>query len=165
MCYMTYKRNELSTLILIIMKKILLITFVIASMTSCITSIPPRTNIYYADYAVFNENGIFATELSSVNFDYETLGSILVEMREGLTKQKNIETKSDRKSEDDLYSSQKSKYSYTHVIPEDIYQKVCDEIKSRGGNAIVNMKVIYLPANEKKMQLEGWSISGMVIRK
>lgn len=147
------------------MKKILLITFVIASMTSCITSILPRTNIYYADYAVFNANGIFATELSSVNFDYETLGSIMVEMREGMMKQKNTENISDRKYEDDLYSSKVAKYSYTHIIPEDIYQKVCDEIKSKGGNAIVNMKVTYLPSDEKKMQLEGWSISGMVIRK
>lgn len=146
-------------------KHLILATFVITSMTSCITSIPPRTNIYYADYSIFTENGIFATELSSVNFEYQTLGSIMIEMREGMIKQKNTEISSNKEHGDDLYSPKVAKYSYTHVIPEDIYQKVCDEIKSKGGNAIVNMKVIYLPFDKKEMKLEGWSISGMVIRK
>ena len=157
---MTYKRNELSTLILIIMKKLFITLFIALILSSC-ASFKAYTVVDYIDYSVFSQNGIFATELSSVNFDYRAIGSLSVRMYNGTVKKE--QTIEREKRGDDLYSGT-SKNSWKTTIPEEIYQKVCDEIRSKGGNGIVNMKLSLIPM-DKNNPRGGLMVSGMVIRK
>lgn len=142
------------------MKK-LFITLSIALILSSCASFKAYTVVDYIDYGIFSQNGIFATELSSVNFDYQAIGSLSVRMYNGAVKKEPISQKEERG--DELYSGT-SKNSWKTTIPEEIYQKVCEEIKLKGGNGIVNMKLSLIPI-DKNNPRGGLMVSGMVIRK
>lgn len=115
----------------------------------------------YIDYSIFSQNGIFATELGSVNFDYQSIGSISIRMYNGTVKKE--QTSSHDRNGDDLYSNN-SQRTFKTALPDEIYQKVCDEIKAKGGNGIVNMKLSLIPTSKNDPR-SGLMVSGMVIRK
>lgn len=142
------------------MKKHLLLAAFALLLSSC-SAVHQYTTIYYNDYSTFKQNQIYVTELSSVNFTYEALGNITVSMIDGTIK-KSTDTSSNRG--DDLYTGNQSKWQWAEATTEQIYQKVCDIIKEKGGNGIVNMKYTFLP-KDKQTKQGGIIVTGMVIKK
>lgn len=146
------------------MNKLFITLSTVALLLSSCASFKAYTAVDYIDYSVFAHNGIFATELSSANFDYQAIGSLSVRMYNGTVKKGPNQERENRS--DGLYNlySRSPRNSFKTIIPEEIYKKVCEEIKSDGGNGIVNMKLSLIQI-DKSHPFGGLMVSGMVIRK
>ncbi len=143
------------------MKKAFLSLVAIIVLFSSCSTIQRSTTVVYNDYSIFTQNGIYVTELPYVNFDYEALGNITISMMDGTVKKEPTPTK---KGADDVYVGNLSKWQWSEVSYEEIYQSVCDIIKEKGGNGLVNLKYSVIP-KDKKTNQGGIIVSGMVIRK
>lgn len=142
--------------------KFIILGIVAIVFNSCV-SIPMPTyekNAFYVDYSqVSAVYGVFLTEATSVNFDYDPIGSIEVTELSGvITSEQIVE------QVDDIYGKSTKtvkKGEYLYASTESVVSTVAKLAKEKGGDGIINLKIKYVFQNDKP----GYSISGMVIKR
>lgn len=129
-------------------------------------SLTPPTPIRYAshvDYSYFTNKGIFVTESNSVNFEYETLGSLYVECTGGWVKK----NKSNEIDMEDVYMNKMGNYLYAPARVEEAFDLAMVEVIKLQGNGIINLKITpgtYYYANYLT-GVNKITITGMIIKK
>ncbi len=129
--------------------------------TSCTSSVQYLSSEYISifDYWYLQQRDIFVSESNSVNFAYESIGSVVIEVRSGGTQTVNMIN--GRESGQDLSTIQQK-------AREEVIMRLYDELKSLGANGIINVKVDVLPpvpAGKNIYSGPGYSITGMAIKK
>lgn len=140
--------------------------FMASCFTSCVSPSAPYSAVYYFDYTpTVQATGVHFTESYAVSFDYEALGSVMVEDINGAIKK----TDSTREKED-LFAPGIYK-------PNDGYQRVtksgesaltllAEEAKRRGGDYVLNLKIEPRYSGDiDNRTIIGWEASGMVVKR
>lgn len=145
------------------MKRVLYILLLASCLTSCSVKIPYLRSVEFVDYASLSqEYGLFLSESNSVSFDYETIGSVSVTEKSG----HKMGTYS-KKYNDDIYDTSGNKKikmgDYIPATSGSALRLACEQAVLRGGNGIVNIKIVYIPAT--KTSMPGYHVSGMIIKK
>lgn len=130
-------------------------------LSSCVSSIQYLSSEYLSvfDYWYLQQRGMFVSESNSVNFAYEPIGSVVIEVRSGGTQSINI--LSGKASGQSLNTIQQN-------AREEIIIRLYEELKSLEANGIINVKVNILtpvPAGKDIYYGPGYSITGMAIQK
>lgn len=142
----------------------LLLVCLLSALSSCHTPMTHAT--YYIDYQEAGQGKVFITEANSVSFEYEPLGSILVEETSGVVKI-TVPTTEKERNDDSLYGpgpSTKTVTSYSNATAQTALNYAAQEAIRLGGDGIINLK---LSANldSKGRKIETISVSGMVIKR
>ncbi|MDR1810737.1 MAG: hypothetical protein LBR34_10125 [Prevotella sp.] len=138
------------------MKKLLLLALLASAViTGCTTSKPASEVFVFRDYRHFTARGIYVTESNSVNFNYEPIGSVIMEKR-GVAKREG------------------AGQPWMVIMPTfaELAQSVCNKLDSVGANAIINLRIRKLDVDvERISDLQsdvygpGWYVTGMAIKK
>ena len=158
------------------MKKCLLLITSVLVFASCATTQKPApfTPVSMLDYSLLTERGIFVTESNSVGFDYETIGSVLIQGYGGYVKHNDKKGKRERiVTQDDYYIHDegfpitKGKYQYIEPSLVDAMITLGDYLKDVGANGIINIKVTVMPEdiNDDTNNKDKIVITGMAIRR
>lgn len=155
----------------------------IAAMTLLLTSCKSMTTVapeFYSDvnvldyYKIGLDGKILLTESNSVNFEYESLGSIVVTQYSGYEMIEKSTSTKESVDDDAIYGARKvtkskTKYkkgpwknaSYKTELEEAVKKTV-----EMGGDAIINLKLQVIPnaSNTESVSYTRY-ISGMVIRR
>ncbi len=120
------------------MKKLLTFASAALLLVSCASvQMPaPRSYVSVIDYSALTGEGFFVTESNSVSFNYEPIGSIMVEEVGGWGK---IQPKDVGK--DDAYSSRSGKNVYLYPEMSDAFGTLKKQLAEMGANGIINLKV------------------------
>lgn len=151
------------------MKKLLLSLSLIALLSSCSFSkyIPYQSSDRF-DYGYLQSKGVYVSQSSSTQFEYEPLGSIFVEVRMGDVKKKE-KSKIRTQIDDPVYSKQKSKDEIQNEDIEITLNKlILSELERLGGDGIIGLNVVLLPSLPIDKNLSygpGYFVSGMAIKK
>nr|DAX16076.1 MAG TPA: Selenium binding protein, Selenium-Binding Protein [Caudoviricetes sp.] len=153
------------------MKKILALLLLSLSLISCSTYLPaPRSYIGFVDYAPFTEKGIFITESNSVSFNYEPIGSILVEETGGWG-YKNPKIGNNKGSHNDdylapVFRSMAKKIYYPEKL-QTAFDNLAIKLKELNANGIINLKISYYKEVDSKSKLLVGKIivTGMAIKR
>ena len=126
---------------------------------------PFRHATYYIDYQQAGDGLVFITEANSVSFDYEPMGSVLVEEISGSVKITIPKTKKDRNVEDGIYGEDvatKTVTSYAEATAQSALNYAATVAIRLGGDGIINLKLSTYrgPHNDKIVV-----VSGMVIKR
>jgi|GEM_PF-372537 len=127
------------------MKKILIVLLVSVFFASCETykvHTIPLNYVNVWDYTLLTNDGIFVTESNSVGFDYQTIGSIYIELREGERKEANDSYYTVRNKRDGSKSDKKES-QYVRYTPRYVVLKIGEELKKIDANGIINLKITY----------------------
>lgn len=119
---------------------------------------------YYIDYQKAGQGKVFITEANSVSFEYEPLGSILVEEKSGVVKL-TVPTTEKERNDDSLYSigsSTKTITSYTTATAQTALNYSAKEALRLGGDGIINLR---LTSERDRHGNAIVSVSGMVIKR
>lgn len=137
--------------------------FLAVAMASCMTS--HFTNkVYYTDYSNLSKQGFFVTESNSVSFDYEPIGSMVLQQESGQTKVKVEKEKKKVTGYDDIYGEErpqkqpKTKSNYKWATAQGAMADFAAEAKQRGANGVIGLKITYGPEYSV-------IVSGMIIKK
>ena len=155
------------------MKKVLIIMFFALFEVSCVTvSVKSLDIVSVLDYSPLTSKGIFVTESNSVGFEYEAIGSIYIEMRNGTVKKSN--QSKNRDEYDIIYSSKHNRSPQS--IPErseltkqksynidDAVKRLAYELQNLDANGIINLKIQHVETNITHG--EGYVITGMAIKR
>jgi len=156
------------------MKKCLLIIACVLFFASCATTQKPApfTTVSMLDYSLLTERGIFVTESNSVGFDYETIGSVLIQSYGGYVsnkkkKRERIVTQDDYYIHNEGIPITKGKFQYVEPSLVDAMITLGDYLKDVGANGIINIKVTVMPEdiNDDTNNKDKIVITGMAIRK
>lgn len=147
-----------------IMKKFISTIFIcsLLALVSCRT--PMTHTTYYIDYQEAGQGKVFITEANSVSFEYEPLGSILVEETSGMIKITVPTTEKERNS-DSIYGTgptTKTVNSYSRATAQTALNYAATEVLLLGGDGIINLQ---LSATRDKSGTPIVSVSGMVIKR
>lgn len=140
---------------------LLSISFLLA-LGSC--KAPMTHATFYIDYKEAGQGKVFITESNSVSFDYEPLGSILVEEASGFVKV-TVPTTEKERNEDPLYGpgqSTKTVSSYSLATAQSALNYAAQEAIRLGGDGLINLN---LSASRGKSGELVVSVSGMVIKR
>lgn len=118
---------------------------------------------YYIDYQEAGQGKVFITEANSVSFEYEPLGSILVEETSGVVKVTVPTTEKERNS-DSLYGpgpATKTVNSYSKATAQTALNYAAKEALRLGGNGIINLRLTSTQNGKNSVV----TVSGMVIKR
>lgn len=156
------------------MKKVLFSILVCTMLVSCMP-VSPRysVEVNHIDYSYFKQKGIFVTEALSVNFEYESIGTLSIIERAGDITVEKTNMEPNRKSADDVYERENSSETSEETIYktsniQNVLEYICNETSRVGGNGLLNLKITYLPptiSKQGRTANEGIMITGMVIKK
>lgn len=121
---------------------------------------------YYIDYKEAGQGKVFITEANSVSFDYEPLGSILVEETSGMVKL-TVPTTEKERNDDSLYGpgpSTKTVNSYSEATAQTALNYAAQEAVRLGGDGIINLR-LSSTHDGKGASVVSVSVSGMVIKR
>lgn len=141
---------------------ILIAVCLLAALSSCRTPMTHAT--YYIDYQEAGQGKVFITEANSVSFEYEPLGSILVEETSGMVKVTVPTTKKDRDF-DPLYGaapSTKSVNSYSKATAQTALNYAAQEAIRLGGDGLINLRLSSYRDSKGDAVV---SVSAMVIKR
>lgn len=140
-------------------------------MLSCATVTVKSLDIVgVLDYSPLTSKGIFVTESNSVGFEYNAIGSIYIELRNGaVTKPKDTfkdsdilySTKADR-NKPPVPEAPKSAKNVNYSI-DDAVNRLAYELQRLEANGIINLKIQRV--EETAFLGRGYVITGMAIRK
>ncbi|EOA57326.1 hypothetical protein HMPREF1214_02840 [Bacteroides sp. HPS0048] len=114
--------------------------------------------VNFLDYSVFKANNIFVTESNSTTFEYEAKGHISIVELSGYQKGKEIKSK-----QLSPYDEKKYEMTYLSVDYTELCKPLCDKVKEVGGDGIINLMIIDIPATSNNGS--GIKLSGMVIKR
>lgn len=160
------------------MKKVLFIILLFIFGYSCSVKVVPVEIVDYWDYTPLTSKGIFVTESNSVSFNYTTLGSVYIELREGKknanSDRVNVPVPYDRK----LYSSRNNRrqkeatdtadIAIVTATIDDALDKLYTQLVAVGANGIINLQITRLQSvalNSQSILGPGYAITGMAIKK
>lgn len=161
------------------MKNILSIFLLIFVLSSCSYNViaPYYKGGTYIDFKRYADNGVFISETPGVPFDYDPIGSLVIEVTNGEDRSKT-KLKDTEKAE---YINNKgnkvtiwpdANYPITSFTIYDAMDVMADSIKAMGGNGILNFKhellngEHYLGNKGKRIiVLDGYRITGMVFKR
>lgn len=128
------------------MKKFLLLAIIAVFLNSCISYSYYAVNSYTIDYYKYTEKGFFITESNSVNFNYEPVGSVVVESISG------------------YYNSE-----YVAANIDDAFIKLYQISQKNNANGVINVKInfvnSYQDVSTKEFHPNRWVVTGMLIKK
>ena len=145
------------------MKHLSILSIVLGALllTSCASTFTHAT--YYIDYKDAGQGKLFITESNSVSFDYEPLGSILVEEIPGAVKVSVPISDKERRNHDDLYtSSSKTVTSYSQATAQTALNYAAQKCIEIGGDGLINVKLNSYMDDHKRRVVQ---VSGMVIKR
>lgn len=140
----------------------LLTICLLAALSSCRAPMTHAT--YYIDYHEAGQGKVFITEANSVSFDYEPLGSILVEETSGMVKL-TVPTTAKERDKDDLYglgTMTKTVNSYSKATAQTALNYAAQEAIRLGGDGLINVR---LSSSRDGKGDAVVSVSGMVIKR
>lgn len=140
----------------------LLTVCLLAALSSCRAPMTHAT--YYIDYQQAGQGKVFITEANSVSFEYEPLGSILVEETSGMVKL-TVPTTEKERDRDDLYgtsSTTKTVNSYSKATAQTALNYAAQEAILLGGDGIINLRLTSVNDGKGGAVV---SVSGMIIKR
>ena len=145
--------------------KSLLTAVVLAGLSSCLSHSPLSHVTYYTDYQEASQGKLFISEANSVNFEYEPLGSILVEEIPGSVKITVPTTEKERQRDNDgLYGAvpaTKTITSYSQATAQTALNYAASQAITMGGDGLINLKLTSYIKDEKRIV----QVTGMVIKR
>lgn len=112
------------------------------------------------DYWYLQEKGIFVSESNTVNFAYEPIGSVVIEVRGGGTQSVNLLS--------GKFSGQ-SLNAIQEQARQDVMRRLYEELTALEANGIINVRVstlMPLPSGQDGSYYgPGYAITGMAIQK
>lgn len=146
------------------MRKVLFVFAVLPFIISCTTvKYLPFSSAAVVNYSFLIEKGIYVSESNQVNFNYEPVSSITVEVRGGEMSQKGKVVNPDA---DVLYQTREKDKIEVNAEKEGV-KRLYDELQKLNANGIINLQVKILPPYPITANVyygAGYSISGMAIR-
>lgn len=119
----------------------------------------------YLDYSAYTQQGFFLTELESVPFDYDALGSITVTEFSG--KDAAYVDPNNSKVADELYEKvERSKVAndWRFASAQTAIGVIVDKARKAGGNGLVALKTTTI-VDPKTNNVKSVTVSGMVIKR
>lgn len=127
---------------------------------------------YFLDYQQAGNGKFFISESNSVSFEYEPIGSILIEELPGevkiTTEPRKIEkSRNYRDNYDDIYSKDvspnpKTKHKWQYASAQSALNYAVDTATELGGDGLINVKLSsYIDKHNNRIV----QISGMVIKR
>lgn len=147
------------------MKKILfLFAIMILALSSCVSLPSPKSYTSVIDYSFFTDKGIFVTESNSVNFEYEPMGSVVVEVTGGwIAKKSKKQSTPKNEVNDDYYldipRQNGGKKVYVGPSLNEAFGLLADELINMKANGIINLKI------SQGVRSDNLFVSGMAITK
>jgi len=135
-------------------RKVLFVFFAVFLFVGCIPT-QRMTRVVTLDLTKYTELGFFITESNSVNRDYDPIGLVSVYLESG--KEVSV-TKKD--GGDPVYGQDIviKKGKFIDASLEEALEMMYDEARSKGANAIINLKYSY------NSTLNSWDVTGMAIK-
>lgn len=133
--------------------------------SSCAPKVLYTSNVGFVDYSSYQNEGIFLSESNSVNFEYDAIGSVTAVVFSG----EAVLSQTQHVDKDEMYgeyTTVKNKMGWKTARPEDALNEAVTQVKSRGGNGLINIKIT--PTTEmtaSKVVRSGFLVSGMVIKR
>ncbi len=143
--------------------KILLAVIALAGFSACHSPLSHIT--YYLDYKEASQGKLFISEANSVSFEYEPLGSILVEEVPGTV---NIivpvPEKTNQKDDDGLYSANPTKTitTYSDATAQSALNYAAVRAIEMGGDGLINLRMSSYVDRYKRKVVQ---VTGMVIKR
>ncbi|MDD3194404.1 MAG: hypothetical protein PHU68_01210 [Paludibacter sp.] len=147
------------------MKKVIygLIVIVFWSCTST-NKISYQLNSLYVDYNEYHEKGFFVSESNSVSFDYQSIGSIIVQSREGFEIVGSTLSAGFNKY-GSVSEIEVPKYGkYKNASLKEAFDELYKIALEKGANGVINFKSEYRAYNPEYNNLEIWVLTGMLIK-
>lgn len=132
--------------------------FLITSCTA--TKYIPYQHASVIDYWYLQERGMYVSESNTVNFPFETIGSVIIEVRSGDLDKKSF---SDYITKDTQHTGR-----VLAQAREEVLERIYQELKALDANGIINIKtelLMPIPAGQGQYYGPGYSITGMAIQK
>ena len=134
---------------------------------ACMSSCTPKFSqvSYFVDYRQAAGGKVFLTESNSVSFEYNPVGSILIEETAGTFKEyKEMSEKEKSRNLDPIYGDYQPDMSKGYRFPTaaSALDYAANKALEMGGDGIINLKMVSTRSKDKRMQLV---ISGMVIKR
>lgn len=120
----------------------------------------------YLDYSAYTKQGFFLTELESVPFDYDAIGSITVTEISGKNGP-NVQHKISSNLSDEIYAEvagNKIRKNWRFASAETALAEIVLKAKKAGGNGLVALKTITIIESSTN-KIHSVTVSGMVIRR
>lgn len=137
---------------------------------SC-AKVPMKHATYFVDYKEAGKGRVFISEANSVSFEYEPLGSVIVEEISGYKpKVKHRDLEKEQKLEP-LYIGPSSDYvveddddsKYANANAQSALNYAVDEVIRMGGNGLINVKIsTYYPEKSNRRVV---AVYGMAIKR
>ncbi|MGY4385678.1 uncharacterized protein YbjQ (UPF0145 family) [Pedobacter sp. UYP24] len=152
------------------MKKIFLPALLSVLILGCTVRRPPAFISSSAlDYTEYQKQGFFLSESNSVSFSYEPIASVSAIQLSGY----KVKGSGNKEVNDDAFQTgYVTPYTavtkeFIKASKEGVLKQLVDEAKSKGANAIINLNFTAKFAVDKEgySYLQGWSSSGMAIKK
>lgn len=149
------------------MKKIFLLIFIFSLLFSCTsTKFIPYENAVVLDYSYLKEKGIYISESDNVDFSYEPISSIFIEVRGG----EHVKNEKDKgRVVDGIYGDLATKKQKTTIDPNIAsVRRIYEELQRLNANGIIGLKVQLLlpvPIDKDVYYGSGYAISGMAIKR
>lgn len=162
------------------MKKsnLFILAVALLAFSSCSSSSKPifTQQVYTVDYKTAGLDGkILLTESPSVSFDYESLGSIIVEQRSGYeVLSSDVKTKITKGYGDTFDSSSyytkttvdRTLGKYLQATPETALMAASKAAQEMGGDAIIGLKHSFIyELVGTSTNVVGYTVSGMVVKR
>lgn len=147
------------------MKRLLFILFSALALVALNSCHAPFSHVtYYVDYQQAGKGKVFITEANSVSFEYEPLGTILVEEVPGSVKVTVPTTEKERAADDGLYgpSTSKTVTTYSQATAQTALNYAAEKAIELGGNGLINVRLSSYLDNQKRRVVQ---VTGMVIKR
>lgn len=134
----------------------------LSALSSCRAPMTHAT--YYIDYKQAGQGKVFITEANSVSFEYEPLGSILVEETSGMVKV-TVPTTEKERNIDPLYGSgpeTKTVNGYSKATAQTALNYAAQEAIRLGGDGLINLRLASSRDGKGDVVV---SVSAMVIKR
>lgn len=131
-----------------------------------------HNKVFFTDYRPVAQNGFFVTEANTVPFDYEPIGSMVLEQYNGYVSESGEKIKKEVVGYDDVFmdklpekgskeAKQKNKYKY--ATAESTLEAFAEQAKMKGANGVIGIKFQWI--DSKSVSGNGIVVSGMLIRR
>lgn len=151
-----------------------------ALLSGCRMHYPFMQEVYSVDYRAAGLDGkVFLTESNSVGFDYTPISSISIYERSGQVKSEKQEREQEKKAKkpkpkwDEIYgdwdrsdSGKKSLKGWRDCSYQSALEKASRTAVDMGGDAIINLKMEYVPTFDKdNTKIGSVYVTGMVVKR
>jgi uncharacterized protein YbjQ (UPF0145 family) len=142
------------------------------TMTSCFTTklYEPHWSAAVMDYSMLTNKGIYVNESDKVNFEYQTLASVMTKSVGGYISKKVKNVKNEQENINDVYyretKAKKNKangYNMIYISPSynEALEVMVNKLEEIGANGIINLKI----SEERGETYDAIKVTGTAIKR